>query len=420
MRRQGRPKRGRRRRPGRHRLAPSPEQPHELNSAAKLPRNVATQISPRGEPQDGADDPSAESADPLSLQIEDAGEGSDGESTPQKYDITCMPADYTLGTLYDMWKSGAITIPKFQRGYVWKPKQASRLIESFMMDLPVPPVFLMTDQEENSLVIDGMQRLLTVFYFFDGCYGSRAWQESSRAFKIVGINKGNEIYGKGFDDLPDHLQKRLKNQVLRSMLIRHVRPDSDGAVAYHIFERLNTGGTSLSAQEIRNCIYSGRFNDLLHDMNGDKDWRRILGKQQPDLRMNDVQLALRCTALAQRGDEYKSPMKGFLSQFMHDMCNPGDGFILEEKERFGRVCRSIVDSLGERPFHNHRGALRATLLDAVFAAFANNRGGVPGDMKERVESLKKDPVFVSSSREASADTSAVRNRLEIAGRVLFG
>lgn len=420
MRRQGRPKRGRRRRPGRHRLAPSSEQPHELNRATKLPRNVATQISPRGEPQDGADDPSVESADPISLQIEDAGEGSDGESTPQKYDITCMPADYTLGTLYDMWKSGAITIPKFQRGYVWKPKQASRLIESFMMDLPVPPVFLMTDQEENSLVIDGMQRLLTVFYFFDGCYGSRAWQESSRAFKIVGINKGNEIYGKGFDDLPDHLQKRLKNQVLRSMLIRHVRPDSDGAVAYHIFERLNTGGTSLSAQEIRNCVYSGRFNDLLHDMNGDKDWRRILGKQQPDLRMNDVQLALRCTALAQRGDEYKSPMKGFLSQFMHDMCNPGDGFILEEKERFGRVCRSIVDSLGERPFHNHRGDLRATLLDAVFAAFANNRGGVPGDMKERVESLKKDAIFVSSSREASADTSAVRNRLEIAGRVLFG
>ena len=420
MRRQGRPKRGRRRRPGRYRLAPSPEQPHELNRAAKLPRNVATQISPRREPQDGADDPSVESADSFSLQIEDAGEGSDEEATPQKYDITCMPADYTLGTLYDMWKSGAITIPKFQRGYVWKPKQASRLIESFMMDLPVPPMFLMTDGEENSLVIDGMQRLLTVFYFFDGCYGRRGWQESSRAFKIVGINKGNEIYGKGFDDLPDHLQKRLKNQVLRSILIRHARPDSNGAVAYHIFERLNTGGTSLSAQEIRNCVYSGRFNDLLHDINGDKDWRSILGKQQPDLRMSDMQLALRCTALAHRGDEYKNPMKGFLSQFMHDMRNPGGDFISEEKERFGRVCKSIVDYLGERPFHNHRGALRAPLLDAVFVAFARNRGDVPGDIRERVESLKEDAGFMSSSGEASADTSAVRNRLEIAGRVLFG
>ena len=381
---------------------------------------MATETSPNEGHQDKAGDPSAESADSTTLQIEDGCKGSDGDTTPQKYGIMCMPADYTLGTLYNMWKNETVRMPEFQRGYVWKPKQASRLIESFMMDLPVPPVFLMTDQDENSLVIDGMQRLLTVFYFFDGNYGKKGWQESNRVFKIVGINKDNEIYGKRFDDLPDHLQKRLKNQVLRSILIRHVQPDSNGAVAYDIFERLNTGGTLLSAQEIRNCIYSGKFNKLLHDMNGDKDWRSILGKPQPDSRMNDMQLVLRCTALAHRGDEYKNPMKGFLSQFMHDMRNPKDDFILEEKERFGRVCKNIVGCLGERPFHNQRGTLRAPLLDAVFVAFAKNHGNIPVDMKERVKSLKEDSRFVSSSGEASADTSAVRNRLEIAGRVLFG
>ena len=381
---------------------------------------MATQIASCKGAEGEAVGTSVEPADSVVLQIEDMGEGSDEETTPQNYDIMCMPADYTLGELYDMWKSGVITIPDFQRGYVWKPKQASRLIESFMMDLPVPPVFLMTDEEENSVVIDGMQRLLTTFYFFDGHYGKRGRQGSNREFRIVGINKDNEIYGKIFDDLPSYLQKRLKTQVLRAMLIRQKHPDLNGDVAYDIYERLNTGGTMLSEQEIRNCVYAGKLNDLLHDINNYEDWRKILGKSELDSRMSDMQLALRCMALAHRGDEYKNPMKGFLSQFMHDMRNPQDGFIPREKERFRKVCESIVARLGERPFHNHRGALKAPLLDAVFVAFARNQGGVPADIKERVEWLKSDAEFASYSGQASADTSAVRNRLKLANKVLFG
>lgn len=381
---------------------------------------MATQIASYGRPQHDAAGTGVEPTDTVGLQIEDGYGGSDEEATPQKYDIMCMPADYTLGTLYDMWKNGAITIPDFQRGYVWKPKQASRLIESFMMDLPVPPVFLMTDKEENSVVIDGVQRLLTTFYFFGGRYEKKGREESNSVFKIVGINKGNDIYGKRFDDLPDYLQKRLKNQVLRAMLIRHVRPDINGDVAYNIFERLNTGGTLLSEQEIRNCVYSGKFNDLLHNINDDECWRNILGRSQLDSRMNDMQLALRCIALVHKGDEYRNTMKGFLSQFMHDNRNPPDDFILREKERFGKVCGSIVDCLGERPFHNQRGALRAPLLDAVFVAFARNQSNVPVNIKARWDRLKDDAEFALYSGQASADTSAVRNRLKIADKVLFG
>ncbi len=354
------------------------------------------------------------------LQIEDIDEDKNGETTPQKYDIMYMPADYTLSTLYEMWKNESIVLPEFQRGYVWTSKQASRLIESFMMDLPVPPVFLMTDKDENALVIDGMQRLLTIFYFFGGYFKKKGRQESNRKFKIVGINKDNEIYGKGFDDLPEHIQKRLKNQVLRSILIRHMRPDANGSVAYHIFERLNTGGTLLSQQEIRNCIYDGKLNNLLREINNDKDWRKILGKPYPDPRMNDIQLALRCMSLACNGNKYHQPMKDFLSAFMHSMRDPPDAFILQEKERFGNVCRSIVDCLGERPFHNSRGALKAPLLDSVFVAFARNAGSIPSNIKERVESLKESDLFAKSSVVATADVSAVKSRLEIANKVLFG
>ena len=334
-----------------------------------------------------------------------------------------MAAYYPLGKLYDMWKKNVITMPELRRGYEWTPLQASRLIESFIMDLPVPPVFLMMDREENALVIDGMQRLLTIFYFFDGCYGKREYQKPSKEFRIVGINKDNVIYGKRFDDLPEYIQRELKSQLLRSILIEQDPPGNDGidgTVAYHIFERLNASGTPLYEQEIRNCVYAGKMNDLLHDLNSDKDWRKILGSPYLDPHMNDLRLALRCVALFLRGDRYESPMKDFLSGFMHDMRNPTDDFVLLEGERFGDVCRSIVDHLGERPFHSPNGALRAPLLDAVFVAFAHNLGDVPGDVRDRFGSLKKYPLFKPPFGASGAAAHAVEKRLEVASNVLFG
>ena len=243
-----------------------------------------------------------------------------------------------------------------------------------------------------------MQRLLTIFYFFGGRYGKKGLHESSQEFRITGINKGNRIYGKRFDDLPEYIQRELKSQVLRSILIRQDPPGTGGinsTVVHHIFERLNTGGTALSEQEIRNCVYSGKFNDLLHDINSDKDWRKILGKPFSDPRMSDLQLALRCIALVHQGDKYKKPMKDFLSKFMHDMRNPADDFVLQEKERFGNVCRSIVDHLGERPFHNPRGVLRGPPLRFRICGVCAQCRRCPGrHKKEGRQPQEKPPVRV--------------------------
>ena len=354
-----------------------------------------------------------------SLQIEDESKYEEG-TTPSRYGIMYMPADYTLGALYDMWRNGSTTIPEFQRGYVWTPRQASRLIESFAMDLPVPPVFFMMDKDQNALVVDGMQRLLTIFYFFGGRYGKKGWCDSGKEFRIVGISRENEIYGKTFDDLSEPIQKRLKNQVLRTMQMRQTSPNGDATAVYHIFERLNTGGTQLSEQEIRSCVYPGKLNSLLLDVNRDRDWRKILGKPRPDPRMRDIQLALRCMALLHNGSDYRKPMGDFLSRFMNDMRIPADRFIAEEKRRFGDVCGSIVDRLGERPFHNLHGSLKAPLLDAAFVAFARNAGSHPLDMGRRLAALKESPEFASSSSAASADAAAVEGRLATADKILFG
>jgi uncharacterized protein with ParB-like and HNH nuclease domain len=104
-----------------------------------------------------------ESKDDVQIEPIDS-EVEDSESTPVEFEIATYPADYTLEVLFQKWKSEDIVIPKFQRGFVWKISQIS-LIESFMLGLPVPQIFIYTDPEQKSLVVDGQQRLKSIFSF---------------------------------------------------------------------------------------------------------------------------------------------------------------------------------------------------------------------------------------------------------------
>ena len=98
----------------------------------------------------------------------------DRELSLPSYDILAYPADYTLEVLVDKWRKGQITIPKFQRHFVWNQKQASKLIDSFLMGLPIPPVFVFSDNDSHELlVVDGQQRIQSVVYFFEGYFGRR-------------------------------------------------------------------------------------------------------------------------------------------------------------------------------------------------------------------------------------------------------
>src|SRR6266487_1984121 len=195
------------------------------------------------------DAPERTMLNPSDVDFEDtAAELEDRESSPPQYEIATYPADFTLQVLQTKWDAGELIIPPFQRGFVWTQVQASKLIESFLVGLPVPAIFLYTERgSERSLVVDGQQRLRTIFYFMNGVFG----EENNGPAGI-----------------------RLRNSVLRAFIIRQLNPADDTSV-FHIFERLNTGGTLLHNQEVRNAICTGRFNDLLHELNLLPTWRRI-------------------------------------------------------------------------------------------------------------------------------------------------
>src|SRR5215204_1357029 len=233
-----------------------------------------------------------------------ASEEDDAEAALAPYEIVTYPADYTLSVLVDKWRRDQVKIPDFQRGFVWKQPQASRLIESFLVGLPVPAIFLYTDRADrnNQLVVDGQQRLRSIAYFFEGYFGEEDDRVGRPIFKLTGLHEKSPYINKSYAQLEQDdpaAWNRLNDAVLRAFVIQQLDPSDDTSV-YHVFERLNTGGTLLSPQEIRNAVSHGQFNDLLHRLNLWEPWRKLYGSPKPDKRQRDVELILRVIALSER------------------------------------------------------------------------------------------------------------------------
>lgn len=181
------------------------------------------------------------------------------EEVYQTFDIATYPSDFTLKGIVEMWNSGDITIPDFQREFVWSIKQSSLLIESFLLGLPVPPVFFYIDEENSNLVIDGQQRILSTVYFFNGYFGNENTKGRKQVFRLSGLNEQSPYYKKTYSELGESDRRKLDTSVLRAINIRQLSPTGESTSMYHIFERLNTGGTPLKSQEIRNVVFRGEF-----------------------------------------------------------------------------------------------------------------------------------------------------------------
>lgn len=195
-------------------------------------------------------------------------------------------------------------------------------------------------------------------------------------------------------------------------------PDDDTSM-YHIFERLNTGGTFLRNQEFRNCIYHGRLSALPNELNKLESWRKILGRNGPDPQKNDIELILLFFAMRNMGtDKYIKPMKDYLNRFMKRNMNPGEGILAGFEDVFKETCSTIVAKLGERPFHVRRG-LNVAVFDSAMVAFSNNIGRVPPDVRDRYKRLKVDEKFVESTTNSTTDADVVVRRFRETELQLF-
>ena len=342
--------------------------------------------------------------------------------SPPSYDIVTYPADFTLEVLVNKITKdpSEIQIPPFQRKFVWTQAQASKLIESFLLGLPVPPIFLYTDAKNIQMVVDGQQRLKSIAYFYEGFFGP---EDRGRrpVFRLIGLNERSPYRDLSYRDLESQdasAFRKLNDSVLRAFVIKQLNP-KDHTSVFHVFERLNTGGTFLTGQEIRNCVYAGSFNDLLLELNSLPQWREIFGKTGEDKRQRDVELVLRFLALNFAAKDYKKPMKDFLSNFMFEHKNPTKATLRRFQDEFTNTAIALVKHLGPKPFHIRAG-LNAAAFDSVAVAFAKHLTKIPKDIAKRFTHLKANVAFEKRISSATTDEESLSDRMSTAVKELFG
>ena len=336
------------------------------------------------------------------------------------FDIAAYPADLTLSVIRSMWENKEIIIPGYQRNFVWSKKQASLLIESFLIGLPVPQVFLYVNDDNKYEVIDGQQRITSIIYYFSGFFGEENEKGKRETFRLTNLDTGSPYFNKRFEDLEDTQRRRLEGAVLRAINIKQIKPAGESTISYHIFERLNTGGTTLKPQEIRNCVYRGGFRDHLKELNGYKGWRKMIGKPKEDKFQKDVEMILRLFCLVYRFDEYVKPMKEFLNVGMLKHSIGSTKEVIEFLAEFPKVIDFINANMGkEKPFHL-RGPLNLPALEAVFLACYGGGKDRISSLSDAAAALFEDKDFYEYSRISTSDKTVIESRLKLSRDYLYG
>ena len=345
-------------------------------------------------------------------------EEADADITPMHYHLGTQTIDWEIRNIEQKIDDNEIGHPKFQRKFVWNKKQASRLVESIMLKLPVPPLFFYLDNDDKYQVVDGWQRLMAISYFTKGKFPTRGGKQSG--FALV-LGPDNSLNGKAFDNFSKNDKAAFRRFPFRVVLIL---PEKKGQInisnIYEIFKRLNTGGTQLKDQEVRNCVCSGKLNDLLKELNKHESWRKILGKRSEDARMADVGLLLRCLALFHDYLGYKKPMHGFLTNYMEMHRDPTGAELEKYRERFTKTCDLIIEKLDEKPFHSDSG-INPSKLDSIFYAFARHYDDIcPNNINERFEDLREHEKYNEYTSKATTDSAVIKKRFDLADSILFG
>lgn len=301
-----------------------------------------------------------------------------------------------------------IYIPPFQRGYVWSKPQADRFIESLLLGLPVPGIFLWKDPESQRLaIIDGSQRLRTLKYFYEGRIGSRNF--------ALGQYIHSNFAGKTYADLGSPDRRMLDDSIIHASVVRQEEPGEDHTSIFYIFQRINTGGSPAAPQEIRNAIYQGALNDMLERLNRDERWRSIYGGVSN--RLKDQELILRFLALHHASNYYKAPMKEFLNRFMAANRGANESKVARFESEFLAAIEIIAANIGKDAFKYDR-QINAAVFDAVMVGVARRLASAEVTSGTRFitqyRELLDNEQFQESTMRATSNEQSVGKRLQIA------
>lgn len=378
----------------------------------------------------------------------DGDDDSDGNDISfTEYEISASPNDFNVRTLFDFIDSGIVKIPGFQRNYVWDIKRASKLIESLLIGIPIPQIFLYEQGKNNFLVIDGQQRYFTIYFFKNKRFPKKEKRFELR--KIFDENKGipenilsdnnyfvdfnlslpeqlperkNKFNKKNYSTLTEDDRTALDYRTIRNIIIKQNSPDDGDSVIFEIFNRLNSGGVNLKPQEIRTSLYHSKFYDMLYRINLDANWRSLTPQKTPDLNMKDVEILLRGFAMLINHDNYKPSLTKYLNDFSAKARKFSEAEI-EYLENLFKTFAAAAVALDTKSFFTKAGRFNIAIYESIFVAltedaFNAKKVEVKATDIGKVQLLKEDKDFIAASQSSTASSTNVILRINKAKELL--
>ncbi len=328
-------------------------------------------------------------------------------STAVERRLVTQPLDLSVQTLADQWQEEMLILPDIQREYLWDNGKASRLVESLLLNIPIPVLYFAETEDAKYEIFDGHQRTRSIVRFLNN------------EFALTGLAVLREHKGKRFHELPPKNQRFFRMRTLRVILISS---ESHPNMKFEIYERLNTGSILLNAQELRNSIYRGPLNNLLHDLAREPTFRGLMGSKAPRSRMVDEEMILRFFAMRAGMPQYRPSLKRFLNEFAAAERTVSSERVAAYEADFFRTVSLIHELMGEEAFRvlepngdRSESTVNRALFEAQMLAFSwvqrPERALEAGPARLRIAELFSDEAFMDSIQRATGDRSRTLKRV---------
>lgn len=349
-------------------------------------------------------------------------ENEDDEETlsipKEKRILRTQSYDKSVSDLVGMMRDKRIHLtPEYQRNYIWDNKKASLLVESILLNIPIPVIYAAREPNENLSwnIVDGLQRLNALQRFYNN------------DFPLKGLEILSELNGKKYNTLNMKAKSYLDDANLRIVLLFE---DSHPDIKYDIFMRLNTGSVKLKPQELRNCLYRGSLNETLKEIVKDKNILSIMNLNAPHKRMDDIELVLRYIAISENYNKtkgtlenYNGAMKSFLNDYMHKNQNISEKKLEEIKNKVILTMEKVFNIFGKKAFRkfeetseNISTRINLSLMDVIMISFENYSNEDLLRNKDNIIDLYKN-IAVTNKDFISAITTGTSSKSNIEARI---
>lgn len=350
------------------------------------------------------------------------------EIKKHRQEIKATRMDMSYGEIINMYKDKEIIIsPEYQRAFRWDESHQSDFIESILLGLPIPSIFVATNQDGKWELIDGLQRVSTILAFFNELKDENGTPYPKNGLTLKKGSMIKDLEGLTIDTLPLEYKLLIKRTPCR---VEIILSESDFNMRYELFKRLNTGGEGLSRQEIRNCIFRGldnRYNQFVRTLADNPQFRELVCiNSQKAEEMYYEELILRFLTLKNAGTRYsESNIQDYMDSYLEKKCRSYSQDEVElDKILFTQIMEILIQLKDNEIFRLGTRMFTTSMYDSIMLSLADSSvdlSHVNIDLLlKKISALKKHEGFSKYVGSASSTSTSITNKVSIARKILLG